>query len=787
MPRPRDGAFLKGEARYLDDIDLPGLAHAAFVRSQHAHARITHVETTRAAALPGVLAVLTLTDLAKVSTTSRMPLIAAPSATKTPVTPFILADREVSYVGELIAMVLADSRYAAEDGAALVDVSYDPLPVETDARASLKPGAALVRTELASNVLTTFRVEYGDTDAAFGGDALVYKEEIAIHRGCGVAMEGRGIVVENRKAEGALTVWSSTQMPNDLQQAVIIATGLDDDRVRVITPDVGGGFGPKYCVYPEEIAVALAARLTGRSLKWVEDRRENFLAAVQERDQFWSVEIAVGRDGGLRGVRGHMVHDQGAYTLKAANLPYNSATAVPGPYLLPAYRMDVTVALTNRVPVSSVRGAGYPQAAFVMERLMDRAARELGQDRAAFRAGNLIPAAKMPYRKPLKARSGAAIVYDSGDYPAAQARTLAAAGWNGFRARQDAARQHGRHLGIGLANAVKGTGRGPYESGHVRIAASGRISVYTGAAEMGQGLTTALAQICAEELGVSPEMISVIAGDTAVAPLGLGAFASRQLVTAGSSVLLSARKVAAKAKKLASHLLETAEDDLVLAGGRVHIKGVPGRGVTLAELARVLRGAPGYAFPEGLDPGLEASESWQTGPLAYANVCHVAEVEVDIETGFVQILRYVALQDSGRLVNPLLVEGQVHGAIAHGIGNATFEAMRYETGGQPLTTSLAEYLIATAPELPRFETHFSQSAAPDNPLGAKGVGEVGTIPAAAAVISAIEDALSPFGARISYAPISPAQIVALVPIRGGVQGPGTCGVPAECSLPALRR
>ena len=760
--RPRDGAFLTGRGTYLDDIAVPGVLHVAFARSTVAHGLIRSIDTAPAKAMAGVVAVLTIDDLARVSTTRRMPLIAAPAAAKEPTTPFILADREVAFAGELVALVVGETRYAAEDGAALIAVDYETLPVITDARAGVEAGAARVRTELKSNVMSRQRVEYGDIAAAFGPGALVFEEEIAIHRGCGHPMEGRGIVVECRPGSEQITAWSSTQMPNDLQQTIIVATGAHDDAVRVITPDVGGGFGPKYCVYPEEIAVVLAARLLGTPLKWVEDRREHFLGAIQERDQYWTVEIALDPDGTLRGVRGHLLHDQGAYAMKAANLPYNSATAVPGPYLLPAYAMGVTVAHTNKVPVSSVRGAGYPQAAFVMERLMDRAAAELGMDRAELRARNLIPASKMPYHKPLKARSGSAIVYDSGDYPAAQARTLAAADWAGFRARQADARRHGRYLGIGLANAVKGTGRGPFEYARVRVAASGKVSVYTGACEMGQGLSTALAQICAEELGVRAQDVSVIAGDTSVAPLGLGGFASRQLVTAGSSVKLSARKVADKARKLASHMLETSEADLVLADGRVHVAGVRDRGVALGEIARILRGAPGYAFPEGLDPGLEANENWQTGPLAYANVCHVAEVEVDVETGLVHVLRYVALQDSGTLVNPLLVEGQARGGITHGIGNAIYELMRWDEAGQPLTTNFAEYLIATAPELPRFETLFEQSPSPNNPLGAKGAGEVGTIPAAAAVISAIEDALAPFGARIAQAPIMPAEILALV-------------------------
>jgi carbon-monoxide dehydrogenase large subunit len=760
--RPRDAAFLSGRAHYLDDVDVPGIGHVAFVRSPYAHARVKGIDTTAASAVEGVVAVLTLDDLARTATARRLPLMASPTAAKSPSTPFILADEEVAFVGEIVALVVGPTRYAAEDGAALVDVDYEPLPVVTDMLAAIEPGADKVRTEVATNVLNTYRVEYGDTDAAFAGDALILADTILVHRGAGHPMEGRGIVAIPDAAKGGLVVHASTQMPNDLHQAVITATGLHDDAVRVVSPDIGGGFGPKYCVYPEEIAVACAAVGLQRPLKWVEDRREHFLGAIQERDQHWTVEIAVGRDGRLRGVRGHMVHDQGAYTLKAANLPYNSATAVPGPYLLPAYRMDVTVTLTNKAPVSSVRGAGYPQAALVMERLMDRAARALGMDRAAFRDLNLIPASKMPYAKPLKARSGAGIVYDSGDYPAAQAKVVDAAAWTSFEERRAAASKAGRHLGIGIANAVKGTGRGPFETGSVRIAASGRVSIYTGAVEIGQGITTALAQICAEELGVAPESIAVVTGDTATSQLGLGGFASRQLVTAGSSVRLASRAVAAKAKRLASHLLETAEEDLELRDGRVEIKGVPGRGVALSEIARVLRGAPGYAFPEGLTPGLEASEAWQTGPLSYANTTHVAEVEVDIETGHVHILRYVALQDSGVLVNPLIVEGQLVGGIAHGIGNAMYESMRYGADGQPLSTTLAEYLIPGSHEVPRIETLFTQSPSPNNPLGAKGAGEVGTIPAAAAVVSAIEDALQPFGVRISSLPVSPMDIRGMI-------------------------
>ncbi|HZT52642.1 MAG TPA: molybdopterin cofactor-binding domain-containing protein, partial [Stellaceae bacterium] len=390
------------------------------------------------------------------------------------------------------------------------------------------------------------------------------------------------------------------------------------------------------------------------------------------------------------------------------------------------------------------------------------AAQALGLDRAELRRRNLIPADKMPYEKPLKARSGAAVAYDSGDYPACQAELLAAAGWNEFPARQAAARAEGRYLGIGLAHAVKGTGRGPFESGLVRVAPSGHVSVATGAAAMGQGLATALAQICAEELGIAPETVTVTAGDTAAAPLGFGGFASRQLVTAGSSVRLAARQVAAKARKLASHLLEADERDLELADGEVRVVGVRQHGVTLGALARVLRGAPGYGFPPGIEPGLEARVNHLTDALAYANAFHVAEVEVDVETGGVTILRYWSIQDSGVLINPLIVDGQVQGGVAHGIGNALLEWMGYDAEAQPLTTTLGEYLLPSAPSVPAVEMRYKQSPSPANPLGAKGVGEVGTIPAAAAVISAIEDALAPFGVRIAEAPVSPHRLVALI-------------------------
>jgi carbon-monoxide dehydrogenase large subunit len=756
--RLEDRALLRGSARFVDDIAASGVLFAAFVRTPHPHALIRSIDTEAARALPGVVAVLTLDDLASVLKRRRMSRVSNSGTRLDQSWPFALADGEVSFVGEPVAIVLGANRYVAEDAAALVAVDYDVLPAATDCRP--KRAAPAVRRELSSNQIMSYKVAYGDIEAAFTGAAHVLRDELWIHRGGAHSMEGRGILAEISDRE--TTVWASTQKAHDLMHGLADFVDLDETRLRVATPDVGGGFGPKLCIYPEDVAVVASATLLHRSVKWIEDRREHFTNAVQERDQYWTIEIAADADGRVRGVRGQLAHDLGAYALQDVNLPYNSATSLTGPYVVPALAMDVTVAHTNKTPVSSVRGAGYPQAAFAMERLLDRLAQALHLDRGELRRRNLIAAEKMPYLKPLKARSGEQVQYDSGDYPGCQAEILKAAGWDDFPRRQADARTQGRYLGIGLAHGLKGTGRGPFEFGSVRVSPTGRITVSTGAAPMGQGLATALAQICADAFGVRAQDVTVVAGDTSATPLGLGGFASRQTVTAGSSVQIAAKAVAAKARKLASHMLEAAEEDLEIVDGEVRVVGAPQLSVKLGELARVLKGAPGYAFPPGIDPGLEADATFRVDQLAYSNACHVVEVEVDIETGAVHILRYLAIQDSGRRVNPLIVEGQVHGGIAHGIGNAMFEWMGYDAAGQPVTTTFADYLLPTATELPQFETLYKESPSPNNPLGVKGVGEVGVIPAAAAVISAIEDALSPFGVHISHMPVMPHELLGLI-------------------------
>ena len=759
ITRIEDEPLLRGRGRFVDDIALPGVWHAAFVRSPHPHALVKAVDKAAALKLPGVHAVLTLDDLAQVMVQRRMLRHSNSGLPLDKAWAFALADGEVCYVGEPVAMVLADNRYLAEDATALVAVDYEPLPFVADVRkAAASPP---IRRELSSNVVTTYKVAFGDADAAFKNAAHVFKTPLWQHRGAAHSIEARGTLAEVRASDGGITVHASTQKAHDLSQT--LTTLMDfDQNLRVVAPDIGGGFGAKLCVYSEDVAVVAAAKLFNRSIKWSEDRREYFTGAVHERDQYWELEIAVDTNAKVLGIRGKLLHDTGAYTLQDPNIPYNSASTMSGPYAVSDLAIEVTIAMTNKTPVSSIRGAGYPQAAFAMERLLDLVAREMRLDRAEVRRRNLIPASKMPYQKPLKTRAGMTIAYDSGDYPACQAEALQAAGWDGFRERQAAARAQGRYLGIGLAHGVKGSGRGPFESGLVRISRTGRVTVFTGASAMGQGLGTALAQIAASQLGVGVDQVRVVAGDTAGVSLGLGGFASRQTVTAGSSVLLAAKAVADKAKKVASHVLEADERDLELAGGAVRVLGAPELSVKLSEIARILQGAPGYGFPPGVDPGLEANVNHRTDALCYANGCHVAEVEVDVETGAVKILRDVALQDSGRLIIPMMVEGQVHGGVAHGIGNALYEWMGYDGDAQPVTTTFADYLMPTATEVPMLVTLYKETPSPLNPLGVKGVGEAGTIPAAAALISAVEDALSPFHVRIDRFPLTPMRIVEMI-------------------------
>lgn len=756
--RGEDLPLLIGRGRFVDDIRLPGTVHAAFVRSAHASARIRGIDLSAARALPGVAAVYSLADLAPHLSSPRLPTGMPGAAGSAHEGPYILAGDRLRYVGEPIAVAIAESRHVAEDAVDLVEVDVEALEPVVDCDAALAAGSPLVHEYLKGNVAARVTVAFGEVDRAFVAAARIVKATVRQHKGGGHSIEGRGVLARWDPDLDQLVVWSGTQMTHQAQRILVRLLGCAETQVRVIAPDVGGGFGPKMPFYPEEAVVALAAKLLGRPVKWIEDRRETFLASLTERDQVWALEMAVDAGARILGVRGSLLHDQGAYSARGTQLPYNSATGLPGPYLVPAMRVEVTSVHTNKVPVSAVRGAGYPQATLAMERMLDLVAREMGIDRAEIRRRNLIPPERMPYDVPLKTRSGTGITYDSGDYPACMAKALEASGWSGFPARQAAARAAGRYLGIGLANYVKGTGRGPYESAIVRIGPSGRITVYSGATAQGQGTKTTLAQICATQLGVSIDRITVVAGDTAGVPVGNGAFASRQSVVAGSAVHIASIEVRNKLLKVASNMLEAAEEDLELADGRVSVKGAPGHGISFGDVANALAGAPGFAIPSGAEPSLEATSHFMPEKLTYANGTHIAEVEVDIETGGVQLKRYVAINDVGLRINPMIVEGQLVGGIVHGIGNGMLEEMVFDGQAQPLTTTFADYLLPAATDLVRIELIEHATPSRINPLGVKGAGEAGTSPSAAVIVSAIEDAISSRGIRLTEVPITPARL-----------------------------
>jgi len=762
MARIEDGPLLRGKGRFVDDLPLDDALHVAFLRSPVAHARLKGVDTGAAGALPGVHAVLTFADLRPLLTGDRIPQALPSAAIRFHVDPQVLVKDEATYVGEPIAMVVADSRRVAEDALALIVLELEDLPAVTDPVAGLAPDAPQARTECPDNLVARQSIDYGNVDVAFARAAHRIKESYRLHKGGGHSIETRGVAVRVDPIDDTVTIYVNTQLPHRAKQILVAALGLAESKIRVVAPDTGGGFGTKAAFHPEELALPAAALLLRRPLKWMEDRRENFVAAVGERDQVWDMECAFDADGRLLGLRGRLCHDHGSCTPYGVALAYNAGTNVIGPYVLPAYRLDINWCLTNFVPCAPTRGAGRPQGMYVMERMLDAIAAKLGLPRDEVRRRNMIQPSQMPYATPIKQRDGSTMTYDSGDYPECQRRALEAGGWTDFPARQAAARKEGRYLGIGLANYVEATGRGPFESAGLSIGGSGKIVVTTGASAQGQGTKSMLAQLVGDVLHVRPEDIDVIAGDTAGTAMGFGAFASRQTVTAGNAVHLAAVAVREKAIKAAAELLEASADDLELRDGAVQVKGVPEMRKTLAQIAHAIGGVPGFALPNGVTPGLSASIDFPAPALTYCNGTHVCEAEADPETGAVRLLNYVVVHDSGRIINPMIVDGQVIGAVAHGIGATLYEWMRYDDQGQPQTVTYGDYLLPSTDTVPGIEIVHMESPSPLNPLGVKGAAESGTIAAPAVIVSAIEDALRPFGVRIRDLPLTPERLHALI-------------------------
>jgi aerobic carbon-monoxide dehydrogenase large subunit len=759
ITRFEDPALLSGKGRFIDDVRAPGALHATFLRSPYGHARIRGIDVSRALALPGVHSVLTASDLSERMRTVRMPLLLPNATMSTLRTQHCLAVDEVCYVGQALVVVLADSRYIGEDALAYIDVDYDVLPAISDIRDAVAKDAPSVHLDLKSNVVSEFVMAYGDVDAAFASAPHVFKESLWQHRGGGMAMEPRGALAEYDQTNGLLTVWSTTQTPHIARRmmAEILETSLEE--IRVVTPDVGGGFGPKAIFYPEDSVVAFAARKIGRPVKFIEDRREHFMCATQERDQYWDVEIAVNAEGRILGVRGSMLHDTGAYVPWGIIMPYIAGATMPGPYVIPAYRLDCVVAFTNKVATTPVRGAGRPQAVFAMERLLDRVSRELSIDPADLRRLNYIQPEQMPYSVGLTFRDGKPLVYDSGDYPAGHDAALRLADYTGFAERQREARRQGKYIGIGLASYVEGTGLGPFEGVTVRVLPSGKVKVISGATSQGQGTRTTLAQIVADRIGCRLEDVVVTIGDTATIANGVGAFASRLAVNAGSSAAIAGDSVRGQIVKLAARALNVDADDIDLEDGSAVSRKGNRPSVGFGDLARLAQGMPGFSMEPGDTVGLEHTAHFTPAQAAYCSGTHVAEVEVDIGTGAVSILHYSVAHDCGNVINPLIVDGQVQGGVAHGIGNALLEWMRYDENAQPLTTSFADYLLPMATDVPECRIVHVETPSPLNPIGVKGAGEGGTIPAAAAIVAAIENALQTFGVWFPETPIMPDRIV----------------------------
>ena len=765
VTRVEDPALLSGRGRYVDDFALPGALVACFVRSPLAHGKVRAVRTDAARAVAGVHGVLTADDLPD-AMRERIPTLQANPAMKLIRTERCLAGAEVCYVGQAVAVVIADSRAIAEDAAALVDVDYETLPVAADCRDAVKPSAAAAHGDLPDNIACSLQMAYGDVDAAFAGAAHVCEQKFWMHRGVGAPMEPRAVVAQYDRFDDRLTVWSTTQTPHLGRRILADLLSRDIETIRVVAPDVGGGFGIKAPFYPEEAVIPAAAILLGRPVKWTEDRRENFMAATQERDQYWTLAIALDRDGKILGLRGESLHDQGAFMPWGMVMPYIAGVAVLGPYAVPNYRMELTAAVTNKVPVAPVRGAGRPQAVFAIERLMDHAAREIGIDRAELRRRNLVAPEQMPYATGIVL--AAPVTYHGGDYPASQASAIAASGYDAFATRQAAARAEGRYIGIGLANYVEGTGLGPYEGATVRIMPNGKVAVATGATSQGQGTRTTLAQIVADRLGCRIEDVVVTLADTAAIAMGVGAFASRQAIAGGSAVHGASLAVREQLLTVAARALGVPAADIEVEDGRATARSGNKPSLSFGELARLALGTPGIASESA---GLEHTAYFHPPDYSYCNGTHVAEAEIDPMTGGVTLLRYTIVHYCGTIINPMIVEGQVHGGTAHGIGNALLEHMRYDDDANPLSTTLQDYLLPGSTDVPMFQVLHVETPNPLNPIGVKGAGEGGAIPAPAAIVSAIEDALSPFDVRFNEMPLTPERIVTALQAAGAYEKP----------------
>jgi carbon-monoxide dehydrogenase large subunit len=765
IQRNEDARLLTGRAQFVDDVRLEGMLHVAFRRSEYAHARLLGVDPSPARARAGVVAVYTAADLGDYWQPG--PLLVPPppvanlvfnQATQVP-----LARDKARHVGEPIAMVVATSRYVAEDAAEEILVDAEPLEAVVDIERALQPGAPLVHEAIGSNVAAHVVQHKGDYTRARADAALVVTRRLLYDRGASAPIETRGIVAAWDRSAEQLTVWDTTQAPIPIRNGLAGLLGLLESQVRVIAPFIGGGFGPKIMMfYPEEVLLPWAAMRLGRPLKWIEDRLESFTGTTQERGQVHEAELAVDGEGRILGVKDRFIHDTGAYDPYGLTIPINTQCTLLGPYRVPSYESEFTVAFTNKTLVTPVRGAGRQHGVFVMERLLDLAARQLGIDRVEIRRRNYLAPGDFPHDHQILFQDSAPLVYDSGDYAPALACAAELIGYDRFVGEeQPRLRGEGRRVGIGIVSYIEGTGIGPYEGARVTVEPTGKVRVATGVGTQGQGHFTAFAQVVADVLQVAVPDVQVITGDTSAFHWGTGTFASRGAVVAGSACHAAATLVRDKALALAGEHFRMDPSCLELADGMVRVISEPARAISLGELARRANPLRGAVRP-GTEPGLEATAYFGPDRGSTASGVHAMQVEVDRETAMVKILRYVVVHDCGRVINPLLVEGQIQGGVAHGIGNAFFEQLRYDESGQLLNASFMDYLLPTAVEVPAVEMSHAETPSPLNPLGVKGVGEAGCIPTGAAFAQAVEDALGEPGLEILEIPLSPQRLFELL-------------------------
>ena len=753
--RKEDPRLITGSSQYVDDLKLPGMLHVAFVRSSYPHARIRGIDASAAKAIPGVVDVFTGRDLAArlkgkpelIPGEAPHPEEQKPEGIPVPPEEPIAVERAL-YVGQPIAVVVATSAAVARDAAEAVVVDYEPLPAVIDPEVAMQDGAPRLYPHIPNNIGERWERVHGDIEAAFAQAHVVVKQRFRQQRLAGIPMETRAIVAAPDPLTQGVTVWSSTQAPHWNRNALAAALGLAHGQVRIIAPEVGGGFGVKIGAYQEDFILAALALHLHRPVKWVETRSEHLMATNHGRDQVVDYELAADAEGRILGLRARIVQNLGAYP-RGLYLPSTTGLMACGCYDIPAVDIKAYGVYTNTMAVGAYRGAGRPEAAYYIERMMDLLARKHGKDPAEVRHLNYIPPEKFPYT------TAAGEKYDTGDYAKALDKALEVSRYHEWRQKQQELRRQGRFVGVGLASYVEICGFGPYESAVVRVEPSGAVTVYTGTSPHGQGLETALAQLVADRLGADFDQIVVLHGDTQSVPEGHGTMGSRSLVVGGGAVLMAIDRIKEKAAQIAAHLLEAAAEDIEFVDGKWRVKGAPDRAVTLAEIAQA---AYGGNLPEGMEPGLVATDFFAPPDEVFPFGTHVAVVEVFPETGEVEILKYSAVDDCGPRINPLLVEGQVHGGLAQGIAQALWEEVRYDENGQLLTGTLMDYAMPKAAMLLSFTTDHTETPTPLNPLGAKGIGEAATIGSTPTIANAVMDALAPFGIEHLDIPLTPQKV-----------------------------